>query len=430
MGRAGGGSGLSRRTSGIGGCTSGSDIVASTSSPTDAGFMGRCAEPSVAASNLEEPPSRRSSFGREPFDLSPESLRDGRSGKSVVGGSSTGVSSQRTSRNGGVGVVLSDPGAAQPSPTFARTVRRAVPSLDNWGSRRASLTDSSMDADEGISSSSLLVDQMLSASQPRRSGSPLLGGGRSGPSGSPRRSDPSFSASTIGERFTNRYFGNSTRSLATSASSASQLGAAVATESRLRSRGINHNNFESMSLTAPPPTEPVSLTMQTAVNPALPSTPSPSRPPPHPPVLRGRLQGSSVHTFLPSPSGTSGPAPSRLPPSPPPLNPLSFAPSTDSLPSPSSLFQGSLLPRASPAVVRERGFTSAAESLLGMPFRGLQMSAGDGGHQPRLVAEGLAEVGVLPAIAGVISKILVFTFIQRRDKVNTAQLLCYSDSMI
>lgn len=35
---------------------------------------------------------------------------------------------------------------------------------------------------------------------------------------------------------------------------------------------------------------------------------------------------------------------------------------------------------------------SAAESLLGMPFRGLQMPTGDGGSQPRLVAEGLAEI--------------------------------------
>jgi hypothetical protein len=54
--------------------------------------------------------------------------------------------------------------------------------------------------------------------------------------------------------------------------------------------------------------------------------------------------------------------------------------------------QGSMLSRSSAPGVRERSFSSVAESLLGMPLRGLHLSAGDGAHQPRLVAEGLAEV--------------------------------------
>ena len=383
-GRVGGSSGAIRRTAGSGGCTSSSDIVASGSSPPNVGILGRYGEPLSVAPGLEEPFSRRTNFMREPIDLSPDILREGRYGKSVAGCSNTNANSQRTTRTAGVGVMLTNPGVT-PSPPFSRTVRRAMPSHDNMP-RRMPVSDSSMDADEGILSSSLRVDQMFSASQPRRSDSPF-GGGRNGASGSPRPSDAPFGTSP-GDRLMHRYLGSSTRGLSSTSSSASQLGPAVPSESRMRSRGISH--YPKSLSHASSLSQPVPLTLQTPVHPASSSAPSPSRPPPHPPTLRGRLHGSNLQTLLPPPS-PSGPAPSRLPPS-PPLNPLSFAPSIDALPSPRSLFRGSLLHGSPAAGLRDRGFASAAESLLGIPFRGLQMSGGDGGSQPRLV-EGLAEVG-------------------------------------
>jgi hypothetical protein len=377
-GRSGGSNGLSRRTTGLGGSTSAPEALGSSSSPSDAVFLGRYAEPPPMGSGLEEPLPRRINFGREPADSPPGSLREGRYGKSVAGSSSATANSQRTTRSGTTGLESNNSGANH-SPPFPRTVRRAMPSHDNLP-RRASVPDSSMDADLGFSSSSLL-EQMPTANQIRRSDSPLLAGGRVG--GSPRHSEAGFGSSSAGDRAMHRYLENSTRSLLNGGSSTS------GSDSRLRSRVLSRHS-EQMSHSSPPPSQPMSLTMQTALHSASPSTPSPSRPPPHPPSLRGRLQGSSLHSLLPPPS-PSGPAPSRLPPS-PPLNPLSFAPSIDSLPSPATLFRGSLLHGSSPGGLRERGFMSAAESLLGMPFRGLQMPTGDGGSQPRLVAEGLAEV--------------------------------------
>lgn len=378
-GRSGGSHGLSRRTTtAMGGSHSAPEAIASSSSPSgDSVFLGRYAEP---LNGLEEPLSRRINFGREPAESSSDSLREGgRYGKSVAGSSSAVPNSQRTTRNG----LIPNSSGANHSPPYPRTVRRAVPSHDNLP-RRASVPDSSMDADLGLSSSSLL-EQMLSGNQLRRSDSPLLAGGRVGASGSPRRgSEAAFGSSSAGDRVMHRYLGSNTRSLLNGGSSASPLGGSIAAESRLRSRVLS----EQMLQSSPPPSQPMSLIMQNALHAASSSsTPSPSRPPPHPPSLRGRLQNSSLHSLLPPPS-PSGPALSRFPPS-PPLNPLSFAPSIDSLPSPASLFRGSLLHGSSPAGLRDRGF---AESLLGMPFRGLQMSTGDGGSQPRLVAEGLAEV--------------------------------------
>lgn len=397
-GRSGSGSnGLSRRTAattGIGGSTSTPEALGSSSSPSEAVFLGRYAEPPAMA--LEEPISRRTNFGREPAELSPDSLREGRYGKSVAGSSSSGVAnSQRTTRAGANGVVLSNSGANH-SPPFPRTVRRTMPSSHDNLPRRTSVPDTYMDADVGLSNSSLL-EQMVSSNPTRRSESPLLPGERVGASVSPRRNEAAFGSSE--DRVMHRYLGNSARGLPNSGSSPSQLGGAAALESRLRSRVLSQHSEHMSSLSSPPPSQPVSLTMQASLPPAVPSTPSPSRPPPHPPSLRGRLQGSSLQSLLPPPS-PSGPAPSRLPPSPPSrfppsassLNPLSFAPSIDSLPSPATLFRGSLLHGSSPAGLRDRGFVSAAESLLGMPFRGLQMSPGNGGSQPRLVAEGLAEV--------------------------------------
>lgn len=382
---------MSRRTTGIGGSSSTPEALGSSSSPSDAVFLGRYAEPPAMAPGLEDPLPRRINFVREPAESSPDSLRDGRYGKSVAGSSSGIANSQRTTRTGTNGVVLNNSGANH-SPPFPRTVRRAMPSHDNLP-RRTPVSDSSMDDDDSGLSSSILLEQMLSTNP--RSDSSLLAGGRVGASGSPRRSEAAFGTSSAGDRAMQRYLGNSTRGLS---NSASQLGGAAGLESRLRSRVLNHHS-ELMSQSSSPSSQPVSLTMQTALHPAAPSTPSPSRPPPHPPSLRGRLQGSSLHSLLPPPS-PSGPAPSRLPPSPPSrlppnpssINPLSFAPSIDSLPSPATLFRGSLLHGPSPAGLRDRGFVSAAESLLGMPFRGLQMSPGDGGSQPRLVPEGVAEV--------------------------------------
>lgn len=323
---------------------------------------------------------------REPSESSSDSLREGRYGKSVAGSSSATANSQRTTRSGSSGVVLNNSGANN-SPPFPRTVRRAVPSHDNLP--RRPVPDFSMDADVELSSSSLF-EQMLSGNQNRRSENSSLTGGRVGGSGSPRRSEAPFGMSSTGDRVMQRYLGNSTRSLLISGSSGSQPAGGVPSESRLRSRVLGHHS-ERTTQPSPPASQPVSLTMQAGLHAASPSTPSPSRPPPHPPSLRGRLQSSSLQSLLPPPS-PSGPAPSRLPPSPTSLNPLSFAPSIDTVPSPTTLFRGSLLHGSSPAGLRERGFVSAAESLLGLPFRGLQMSIGDGGPQPRLVAEGLAEI--------------------------------------
>lgn len=379
-GRTEGRYGLSWRTSSIGGSSSAPESVGPSSSPSDAVYLGRHVEPFTMSSGLDEP--RWSNFLREPT----ESSREGRYGKSVAGSSNETTNSQRITRSGTSGVVLNNPGANN-SP-FTRALRRAAPSHDNL-LRRPSVPDTSMDADVGVSNSSLL-EHMLSGNQSRRGDSPQLVGGRVGGSGSPRRSEAPFGTSSAGDRVIQRYLGNSSRGLLNSGPSGSPVGGTAASEGRLRSRVLSHHS-EQMSQSSPPASQPVSLTMQTALHAASPSAPSTSRPPPHPPSLRGRLQGSSLQSLLPPPS-PSGPAPSRLPPSPSSLNPLSFSPSTDSLPSPSNLFRGSLLHGAFPSGLRERGFVSAEGSLLGMPFRGLQMSAVEGGPQPRLMAEGLAEI--------------------------------------
>ncbi|CAM6049225.1 unnamed protein product [Sphagnum compactum] len=125
---------------------------------------------------------------------------------------------------------------------------------------------------------------------------------------------------------------------------------------------------------------------------------APSSRVPHTPC--SQRQGNSVHTVLTNNPAISAPGPSRLSPSPPPssLSPSSslMAPFViDSLSSPTSHFRRSLLSRTlSPGGVQEsRGFSSAAaDSLLGMPFRGLQLSARNGTHPPHLVSEGLAEI--------------------------------------
>ncbi|CAK9256109.1 unnamed protein product [Sphagnum jensenii] len=199
----------------------------------------------------------------------------------------------------------------------------------------------------------------------------------------PRRSETTSSSTGARERPTLRY--SSARNLANRASS-SQLGAAVAAETSVHNQGINYHSLEPMSLAAPLPSNSVFPTMQT--NPAAPSSSSTLRPPSHPPSLRSRLQGSTAHTLLPS-MCTPGATSSRLST---PFHPSLLAPSVDSLPSAASLLQGSMLSRLSAPGVRERSFSSVAESLLGMPLRGLHLSAGDGAHQPRLVAEGLAEI--------------------------------------
>jgi len=388
-GRTVGGNGMSRRTIGISGCTSASDVVASTSS--SAAASARSSELPIVAGGLEEPVTHRAASLRETLDLMPETHRGSRLGKSVVTSSSAGTSSQRSTRAGGVGVALVEAGTAQHSHTpFAQTMyRSAVPAMqhDHCGSQRTTSSESLVDANEESSSSSLLVPDETPASSSTlcHSGSPSRLTGRSGMPSSPRHRDNGVGLFSLGEQLSHRYMGSSTHSFTSSLSSASQLGATVGTDSRLHNHAINLNNLEAMSPGAPVLADSVPPTMQTSSTRV--SSPSPSRPP-HP--SRGRIQGNSVPTLLTNPS-MSGPAPSRLSPS-PPLSPSLVAPFTDSHSSPTIHFQRSLLPRASASRLHERGFSLAADGLLGMPSHSLQLSAGDGTHPPRLMTEGLAEV--------------------------------------
>ncbi|KAH8970036.1 hypothetical protein BDL97_02G065600 [Sphagnum fallax] len=348
------GSSMSRCNAGIAGCTSASDVGASTSSSAEATCRGLGFVPLVGT-GTEDP--RTSHFGSE-TELLLEARRDGRAGKHAVSSSSTSGNPHGFTQGGPVGV-----------------------SPETWGSSRTPRTGSSMDADNSISTNNLLVDQMLSSSPPLCNGSPSVIGGRGGPPASLRRSESMFSSSGLGQPPTLRYMGdNNTRNLSTRASSASQLRAAA----------INYHSLQSMSLTAPLPSNPVVPMMQTTANSGAPSSPCPLRPPPHPRIPRSRLHGSTTHMSILSPS-SSGAPPSRLAPA-PPFNPSVLAPSIDSLPSAATLLQRSMLPRPSASGVRDRGLSSVAESLLGRPFRGLHMSAGDGAHQPQLAAEGLAEI--------------------------------------
>ncbi|CAK9273944.1 unnamed protein product [Sphagnum jensenii] len=271
--------GMSRRTMGIGGCTSASDVVVSTSS-AQAAAAGRSSGLPGVASGLEEPVARRSTSLREALHLMPDTPHRGsRSGKSAaLASSSAGKSSQTNPQ------VLSD-------------------SHMNPNERNSSSS----------SSSSLIPNEILTASSTstrcQSGSSSLVGGSRSGTSFSTRHRDTSrLGFSGGGERLSHRYLGR-----------------------------------------------------------------------------------SRTHT----------PGPSRLSPSPPPSSSLSPSSSLmapfviDSLSSPTSHFQRSLLSRTlSPGGVQEsRGFSSAAaDSLLGMPFRGLQLSARNGTHPPHLVPEGLAEI--------------------------------------
>ncbi len=407
--------GMSRRTMGIGGCTSASDVVVSTSS-AQAAAAGRSSGLPGVASGLEEPVARRSTSLREALHLMPDTPHRGsRSGKSAaLASSSAGKSSQTNPQGRGVGLLLAEAAAATlPSRTsFAQTLRRSVPMMqhENSGSQRTVLSDCHMNPNERNSSSSsrssLVPNEILTASSTstrcQSGSSSLVGGSRSGTSFSPRHRDTSsLGFSGGGERLSHRYLGRSrTHSVTTSVSSASQLGAAVATESsRLRNQELfSFNNLESMSLGAPaltesvPPRQSTSTTLSTTAA-------APSSRVPHMPC--SQRQGNGVHTVLTNNPAISAPGPSRLSPSPPP--PSSLSPSSslmapfaiDSLSSPTSHFQQSLLSRTlSPGGVQEsRGFSSAAaDSLLGMPFRALQLSARNGTHPPHLVPDGLAEV--------------------------------------
>ncbi|CAM6067702.1 unnamed protein product [Sphagnum tenellum] len=332
-GRTVGGNGMSRRTIGISGCTSASDVVASTSS--SAAASARSSELPIVASGLEETVTHRAASLRETLDLMPETHRGSRLGKSV------------------------------------RTIS----------------SESLVDANEESSSSSLLVPDETPGSSSTfcHSGSPSRLTGRSGMPSSPRHRDNGVGLFSLGEQLSHRYMGSSTHSFTSSLSSASQLGATVGTDSRLHNHAINFSNLEAMSPGAPVLADSVPPTMQTSSTRV--SSPSPSRPP-HP--SRGRIQGNSVPTLLTNPA-MSGPAPSRLSPS-PPSSPSLVAPFADSHSSPTIHFQRSLLPRASASRFHERGFSLAADGLLGMPSHSLQVSAGDGTHPPRLMTEGLAEV--------------------------------------
>jgi hypothetical protein len=407
--------GMSRRTMGIGGCTSASDVVVSTSS-AQAAAAGRSSGLPGVTSGLEEPVARRSTSLREALHSMPDTPHRGsRSGKSAaLASSSAGKSSQTNPQGRGVGLLLAEAAAATlPSRTsFAQTLRRSVPMMqhENSGSQRTVLSDCHMNPNERNSSSSsrssLVPNEILTASSTstrcQSGSSSLVGGSRSGTSFSPRHRDTSsLGFSGGGERLSHRYLGRSrTHSVTTSVSSASQLGAAVATESsRLRNQELfSFNNLESMSLGAPaltesvPPRQSTSTTLSTTAA-------APSSRVPHMPC--SQRQGNGVHTVLTNNPAISAPGPSRLSPSPPP--PSSLSPSSslmapfaiDSLSSPTSHFQQSLLSRTlSPGGVQEsRGFSSAAaDSLLGMPFRALQLSARNGTHPPHLVPDGLAEI--------------------------------------
>lgn len=407
---------MSRRTMGIGGCTSASDVVVSTSS-AQAAAAGRSSGLPGVASGLEEPVARRSTSLREALHLMPDTPHRGsRSGKSAaLASSSAGKSSQTNPRGRGVGLLLAEAAAATlPSRTaFAQTLRRSVPMMqhENSGSQRTVLSDSHMNPNErnssSSSSSSLVPNEILTASSTstrcQSGSSSLVGGSRSGTSFSPRHRDTSrLGFSGGGERLSHRYLGRSrTHSVTTSVSSASQLGAAVATESSgLRNQELfSFNNLESMSLGAPALSESVPPARQSTSTTPSTTAAAPSSRVPHMPC--SQRQGSSMHTVLTNNPAISAPGPSRRSPSPPPSSSLSPSSSLmapfviDSLSSPTSHFQRSLLSRTlSPGGVQEsRGFSSAAaDSLLGMPFRGLQLSARNGTHPPHLVPEGLAEV--------------------------------------
>jgi hypothetical protein len=408
--------GMSRRTMGIGGCTSASDVVVSTSS-AQAAAAGRSSGLPGVASGLEEPVARRSTSLREALHLMPDTPHRGsRSGKSAaLASSSAGKSSQTNPQGRGVGLLLAEAAAATlPSRTaFAQTLRRSVPMMqhENSGSQRTVLSDSHMNPNErnssSSSSSSLVPNEILTASSTsthcQSGSSSLVGGSRSGTSFSTRHRDTSrLGFSGGGERLSHRYLGRSrTHSVTTSVSSASQLGAAVATESSgLRNQELfSFNNLESMSLGAPALTESVPPARQSTSTTPSTTAAAPSSRVPHMPC--SQRQGSSMHTVLTNNPAISAPGPSRLSPSPPPSSSLSPSSSLmapfviDSLSSPTSHFQRSLLSRTlSPGGVQEsRGFSSAAaDSLLGMPFRGLQLSARNGTHPPHLVPEGLAEI--------------------------------------
>jgi hypothetical protein len=405
--------GMSRRTMGIGGCTSASDVVVSTSS-AQAAAAGRSSGLPGVPSGLEEPVARRSTSLREALHSMPDTPHRGsRSGKSAaLASSSAGKSSQTKPQGRGVGLLLAEAAAATlPSRTsFAQTLRRSVPMMqhENSGSQRTVLSDCHMnpnDRSSSSSSSSLVPNEILTASSTsthcQSGSSSLVGGSRSGTSFSPRHRDTSsLGFSGGGERLSHRYLGRSrTHSVTTSVSSASQLGAAVATESsRLRNQELfSFNNLESMSLGAPALTESVPPAMQSTSTTAA----APSSRVPHTPC--SQRQGNSVHTVLTNNPAISAPGPSPLSPSPPPPPSSSLSPSSsllapfviDSLSSPTSHFQRSLLSRTlSPGGVQEsQGFSSAAtDSLLGMPFRGLQLSARNGTRPPHVVSEGLAEI--------------------------------------
>ncbi|BBM98183.1 hypothetical protein MPTK1_1g11510 [Marchantia polymorpha subsp. ruderalis] len=381
-----GGSSTGRRSSGNLGCASASSVVATASSVA----AGRCAETSVSASALDEPRSRKGSTSRD--------VESGaqRAGKSLIGSGSAGSMGPRSMRSSGsIGGNLEQ--LSSPSqPPFARTVRRAIPALpDTWCSRRVILADCSTDTDFTTAGGSTIVrstEQLMSTGGGRRSGSPLVASSRSGSTSSPRRNDNHFGSSALGERLPHRYLGSNTRSLTTGSSSPGSFGG-IGSESRLRLRNLSNSSVDAISnpANAAAQSQGTQSTQQGATNLGVTSVPSPSRLPPHPPVVRSRHSHSSSSAPMLIPA-SSGPAPSRLPPSPPSVS-SSLSTALEMLPSGSSIFQSSFLPRTSSSVEsrNERGLASAAESLLGMPFRGLQ-SPSDGEHQPRLVAEGLAEI--------------------------------------
>ncbi|KAL3700341.1 hypothetical protein R1sor_018363 [Riccia sorocarpa] len=383
--RTTGGSSSGRRSGNLG-CASASAVVPSTSAVTGG---GRCAEASVSTSAPEEPRPRKVSTSRD-LESGP-----GRAGKSTFVGSSSGGSGSRSTRSGSAGGNMEQ--TTLPSqPPFTRAVRRAIPALqpDSWCSRRGvSLADCSTDTDFSSAGGSTLVrssEQLMTAGV-RRSGSPLVtGNSRTGNTASPRRNDSHTGTTSVSERVSHRYVGSGGRSSLTSGSSNPASFGGIGSESRLRLRNSSLDGSSSSPANTAVQSEGGLNTSQQGITGGGPgSMPSPSRLPPHPPVVRSR-HSHVLNSPIPVAS-SSGPAPSRIPPSPPNVSP-SLSTALDILPPGTNIFQSSFLPRTSFREGRsERGLASAAESLFGMPFRGLQ-SPSDGENQPRMIAEGLAEI--------------------------------------
>lgn len=371
--RSTGGCSTARRISGTIGCMSTSDVVASAS----ALVPRRCSETSVAASGGDEPRSRKSSL---PWDGdSPGSRRAAKSPSEELTGGAFGLRDVRTS--GTVGHMVQQT-LSKTQPPFAQAAQRAntATERDTWCSQDDSLPNCFSNTAFVSENGEIVMqsaEQLMASNGGRKSGSQLVSSSRNGGTTSGRRSD--HISSLFGERLSPRYTISSNRNMTSGASSS-----AVATDSRLRVRDhLNSSTEFANSFGSVVAHSRNLVSTEGVLHAGIASRSFPSRLPPHTPVVRPPQSLSSVHlSTLSSPS--SGLTSSRMLPSPPRAR-SSFSSAMEVLPSGATIFQGSVLPRRN-----ERAGGSDAESILGFPFPGLQLS--DGEHRPRLVAEGLAEI--------------------------------------